>query len=189
MKKPSAKRRPVKTSQRAGDDASTSKVPAVARPAPSDAENRQPQPGEKRRPPAPRIKIIAARDGAIHITADHPPEPAIDQILLMRELGTTDIDFLDGLLGQIADVGTQGRKVNERGLNDAGPCYGVRKSFNAQPAAQRFAANVLPLVQQIQASGVQSLRGVARALAARGVKTARGGEWSAVQVADILRRA
>jgi Resolvase, N terminal domain/Recombinase len=41
---------------------------------------------------------------------------------------------------------------------------------------------------QIQASGVQSLRGVARALAARGVKTARGGEWSAVQVADILRR-
>jgi hypothetical protein len=29
---------------------------------------------------------------------------------------------------------------------------------------------------------------VARALTARGVKTARGGEWSAVQVADILRR-
>jgi hypothetical protein len=79
--------------------------------------NRQPQPGEKHRPPAPRIKIIAARDGAIHITADHPPEPAIDQVLLMKELGTTDIDFLDGLLGQLADVGTLGRKVNERGLN------------------------------------------------------------------------
>jgi DNA invertase Pin-like site-specific DNA recombinase len=56
-------------------------------------------------------------------------------------------------------------------------------------AAQRFAANVLPLIQQIQASGVRSLRGVARALIARGIKTARGGEWSAVQVADILRRA
>jgi hypothetical protein len=44
------------------------------------------------------------------------------------------------------------------------------------------------VIQQIQASGVQSFRGVARALAARGIKTARGGEWSAVQVADILRR-
>jgi hypothetical protein len=55
-------------------------------------------------------------------------------------------------------------------------------------AADGFAANVLPVIHQIQASGVQSLRGVARALSARGVKTARGGEWSAVQVADILRR-
>src|SRR5262249_57385759 len=49
--------------------------------------------------------------------------------------------------------------------------------------------NVLPLIQQIQASGIKSLRGVARALTARGVKTACGGDWSAVQVADILRRA
>ena len=30
---------------------------------------------------------------------------------------------------------------------------------------------------------LQSLRGVARALSVRGIKTARGGEWSAVQVA------
>jgi hypothetical protein len=34
----------------------------------------------------------------------------------------------------------------------------------------------------------QQLRGVARALTARGVKTARGGDWSDVQVAAILRR-
>jgi len=43
---------------------------------------------------------------------------------------------------------------------------------------------VLPIVRQIQASGVASLRGVAAALASRGIPTARGGEWSAVQVAD-----
>jgi DNA invertase Pin-like site-specific DNA recombinase len=56
-------------------------------------------------------------------------------------------------------------------------------------AAERFAANVLPIIKQIQKSGVSSLRGVAKALSARGVKTARGGEWTAVQVSDILRRA
>jgi DNA invertase Pin-like site-specific DNA recombinase len=56
-------------------------------------------------------------------------------------------------------------------------------------AAERFAANVLPIIHQIQESGVSSLRGVARALSARGVPTARGGAWSAKQVADILGRA
>jgi hypothetical protein len=33
-----------------------------------------------------------------------------------------------------------------------------------------------------------SLRVIARELTARGVPTARGGQWYAVQVADILRR-
>jgi hypothetical protein len=55
--------------------------------------------------------------------------------------------------------------------------------------AGTFAAGVLPIIRQIQKSGVSSLRGVAKALSARGVKTARGGEWTAVQVSDILRRA
>jgi hypothetical protein len=45
------------------------------------------------------------------------------------------------------------------------------------------------IIREIQNSGVGSLRGVAKALTARGIKTARGGAWSAVQVADILRRA
>jgi DNA invertase Pin-like site-specific DNA recombinase len=57
-----------------------------------------------------------------------------------------------------------------------------------QEAADAFAANVLPIIRQIQKSGVSSLRGVAKALSARGIKTARGGAWSAVQVSDILQR-
>jgi DNA invertase Pin-like site-specific DNA recombinase len=56
-------------------------------------------------------------------------------------------------------------------------------------AADHFAANVLPIIREIQNSGVSSLRGIAKALTARGVKTARGGVWSAVQVTDILGRA
>jgi DNA invertase Pin-like site-specific DNA recombinase len=55
-------------------------------------------------------------------------------------------------------------------------------------AATRFAANVLPIIREIQASGIKSLRGVARALAARGISTARSGAWTPVQVSDILRR-
>jgi DNA invertase Pin-like site-specific DNA recombinase len=55
----------------------------------------------------------------------------------------------------------------------------------AQEAAERFAANVVPI---IQASGVTSFRGVARALTARGVKTARGGQWTARAVINVLVR-
>ena len=56
-------------------------------------------------------------------------------------------------------------------------------------AADRYAANVLPIIREIQSSGVKSLRAVARALTARGIETRRGGAWSPVQVGNLLRRA
>jgi hypothetical protein len=58
----------------------------------------------------------------------------------------------------------------------------------SKAAADRFAANICPIVRGIQANGITSLRGIARALTARGVPTARGGTWTAVQVSLILRR-
>jgi hypothetical protein len=41
----------------------------------------------------------------------------------------------------------------------------------------------------VQDSGVASLRGIAAALNARGVRTARGGRWAATQVGAVLARA
>ena len=55
--------------------------------------------------------------------------------------------------------------------------------------ADRFAANIIPIIREIQASGVTTLRGVARALNARGVPSARGVPWSPVAVSNILKRA
>jgi DNA invertase Pin-like site-specific DNA recombinase len=54
--------------------------------------------------------------------------------------------------------------------------------------ADRFAANVLPIIRDAQKAGATSLRAVADVLNARGVRTARGGKWAATQVRDILRR-
>ncbi len=56
-------------------------------------------------------------------------------------------------------------------------------------AARRFAANVAPVIRQVQESGVSSLRGIAAVLNARGVRTARGGRWAATQVGAALARA
>ena len=55
-------------------------------------------------------------------------------------------------------------------------------------AADAFAANVRPIIREIQASGVSSFQGIARALAARGVSTARGGRWTARMVINVLER-
>jgi Recombinase len=55
--------------------------------------------------------------------------------------------------------------------------------------AARYAENTLPIIRQIEASGVKGLRAIARALEARGVPTARGGRWTPVQVSNLLRRA
>jgi hypothetical protein len=54
--------------------------------------------------------------------------------------------------------------------------------------ADQHAANVLPLILDIQRSGASTLSAVAAALNARGVKTARGGEWHASTVRNVLLR-
>ena len=53
-------------------------------------------------------------------------------------------------------------------------------------SAARYSTNVMPVIREIQGSGIKSLRGIARALAARGIPTARGGAWTPVQVGAIL---
>jgi DNA invertase Pin-like site-specific DNA recombinase len=58
-----------------------------------------------------------------------------------------------------------------------------------QKAADAFAANVLPIVKQIQAAGATTHRAIAQALNDRGVRTARGGDWHDSTVRNLLARA
>ena len=54
--------------------------------------------------------------------------------------------------------------------------------------ADQFTSNILPVVLQIKGAGVQTLNGIAETLNARGLRTARGGEWRAIQVKRVLER-
>jgi hypothetical protein len=65
--------------------------------------------------PSPRMKV-STKGGVATISPDHP-EAGIGHLLLMETLGTTDPDFIDGLLVQLANAATKGRVVDERGLN------------------------------------------------------------------------
>lgn len=64
-----------------------------------------------------------------------------------------------------------------------------RAIASVKAEADRFAQNVAPVIREIQSAGAASHRAIARALNARGVATARGGQWTAVQVGAILQRA
>jgi DNA invertase Pin-like site-specific DNA recombinase len=58
---------------------------------------------------------------------------------------------------------------------------------NKAKAAAR-AADIAPTIAELQAAGATSLRAIAAGLNDRGIPTARGGEWSAVQVQRLLDR-
>jgi Recombinase len=67
----------------------------------------------------------------------------------------------------------------------------ARKNALATVKAEgdRYAANVLPISREAQKAGATTLREIAEALNARGVATARGGQWHAKSVSNILERA
>jgi len=65
----------------------------------------------------------------------------------------------------------------------------ARKGVIAHTAsADNFARNVLPIIHDIEAAGIKTLKGISVALNDRGIKTARGGKWYAATVKNVLAR-
>lgn len=66
---------------------------------------------------------------------------------------------------------------------------GVQTSVTIRTAAAaQRAAVTIPIIREVQAAGATSLREIANALNDRGIQTARGKSWSAVQVQRVLQR-
>jgi DNA invertase Pin-like site-specific DNA recombinase len=86
------------------------------------------------------------------------------------------------LLAKKAAGATLGNRTNLREAQASG-AEANRK------AADGFAGNVLPVVRQLQAAGITTTRALAESLNARGIRTARGGEWHHSTVRNLLARA
>ena len=63
----------------------------------------------------PRVKV-SEKGGVVQFLPDHP-DFAVGHILLMEALGATELEFLNGLLRQLANAGSQGKSLDESGLN------------------------------------------------------------------------
>jgi hypothetical protein len=114
----------------------------------------------------------------------------LGKLRLNRDIGPTFpfVNYLNGVEAW-ARSPTRGRPdLPGRWEVVTGPGMCRSREWEAQRPTARYAANVLPVIREIQASGVKSLRGVARALAARGIATARGGAWTPVQISATLHR-
>jgi len=74
-------------------------------------------------------------------------------------------------------------------LGTPDPAGAVKRMRAARKAQiERYTANVLPIIREIQATGSASCNAIAGQLTARKVATARGGQWTHVQVRQILDR-
>jgi len=86
----------------------------------------------------------------------------------------------------LAQRKAQGKRLGN--LTNAGKAAALGRTVQSEEAA-RFAANVMPIVAAIRASGVTTLAGVADALNARGIRSPRGGTWRISSVQNLVERA
>jgi DNA invertase Pin-like site-specific DNA recombinase len=64
---------------------------------------------------------------------------------------------------------------------------GTQASATVRSAtARERAADILPVIQEVQSDGVTTLAGIAGTLNERGIPAPRGGSWSPVQVSRVL---
>ena len=120
---------------------------------------------------------------------------------LVAELGPDVDPFVLHLFAALAEkeralISTRTRQAlsaaKSRGVALGNPrLHMARKSAvdAVKAEADRYAANVLPIIREAQKAGARTLREIADALNARGIATARGGLWYAQSVANILERA
>jgi DNA invertase Pin-like site-specific DNA recombinase len=89
----------------------------------------------------------------------------------------------------LAAAKARGQKLGNPGnLRNAEVGQTNSSAVRTSKAAAR-AADLAPILTDIKAAGASSLREIAAGLNARKIRTARGGEWSAVQVKRVLGRA
>ena len=94
------------------------------------------------------------------------------------------------MISQRTKAALQAAKARGVKLGSPDPAKGSAKGVASNKAkADQYAANVVPIIREIEASGVTSRLGIAKALNARGVPTARGGRWYDSTVKNVLGRA
>jgi DNA invertase Pin-like site-specific DNA recombinase len=82
-------------------------------------------------------------------------------------------------------------RAKARGVKLGGPKLAEAREAalaSVKALADRNAANVLPVIHEIQKAGGRSLHQIADALNARGISTSRGGRWYAKSVSNLLAR-
>jgi DNA invertase Pin-like site-specific DNA recombinase len=85
----------------------------------------------------------------------------------------------------------RGGKLGFANPNRSGPrpkAAGKARGAEISQEAERFAANTLPVIESIRKAGIETLSGIADAMNARGIPSARGTRWYASSVRNVMMR-
>jgi len=99
---------------------------------------------------------------------------------------TWDPDHLKLTIAGLTKARARGVKLGNRTNLAEAQAMGAAAT---KVVADAFAANVLPVVRDLQAGGLTATRAIAEALNTRGIRTARGGDWHHSTVRNLLARA
>lgn len=78
----------------------------------------------------------------------------------------------------------RGERLGNPNITEVAKAGAARRQVQADEHAER----VLPIIAEIRRAGVSTLQGIADALNARGVRSARGGRWHPSTVRDVVLR-
>jgi hypothetical protein len=90
-------------------------------------------------------------------------------------------------IGSSASIRTARKTYGEQVLNVSAKT-GRLAAKALQARSEARAADLAPIIKQLQAAGKTSLRAIAAGLNEQGIPTARGGEWSSPQIMRLLER-
>jgi hypothetical protein len=66
--------------------------------------------------PSPALKITKTERREKEVVIDHQ-DPKTGNMLFLESIGSTDVDFMDGFIRQVINVGSQGSEPDENGMN------------------------------------------------------------------------
>jgi DNA invertase Pin-like site-specific DNA recombinase len=139
------------------------------------------------------VRDETGESGVVFCDLPTIPEGPMGKYMVTNMAAVAELEA--GLISQRTRAALQAAKARGQKLgckNDNIAAYakrGAAVSASARAAkASKRAIDILPLSKTINTDGKLSLRQIAAVLNERKIPTARGGEWSAVQVSRLLRR-
>jgi len=141
-----------------------------------------------------KVKDECGAGGVVFCDLPHIEDGATGKFLTTQMASVAELEA--GLISQRTKAALQAAKARGTVLgckNDKIAAYaaqGAKASASVRSAkASNRAGDIQPIIESIKAEGAVSLRQIAAVLNERRIPTARGGEWSAVQVQRLLAQA
>jgi DNA invertase Pin-like site-specific DNA recombinase len=134
--------------------------------------------------------LLTLRNSGVRFVAADMPEAnelTVGVLALVAEYEARAIS--ERTKAALAAARRRGVKLGMPNLTDRARRQGAEASAAARSAsADQRAHDLAPVVAQVQAKGVTSLRGLADALNGQGIEAPRGGTWSPMAVSRLLDR-